>query len=147
MVGVVVVLLVVGALVLFWPRPTTQGASPISVSNLATTIPKLPTPALPTASLKSPQPPRTAQRIYNVEFAIDAPNALTVNLAGAFNNWSPTASPLHKRPSGKWAITLELPAGRYQYKFIVDGMWIPDPGNPNQVDNYSGGKDSVVVIG
>jgi DNA-directed RNA polymerase subunit RPC12/RpoP len=144
-VGVVVVLLVVGALVLFWPRPTTHGSPTTAASSLTTTISKLPT--APSAQSNPPQSLKTTPRIYNVEFAINAPNALAVSLTGAFNNWSATAAPMHKRPNGKWAITLQLPAGRYQYKFIVDGMWVPDPENPNQVDNYSGGKDSVVVIG
>jgi DNA-directed RNA polymerase subunit RPC12/RpoP len=146
-VGVVAGVLVVGALVLSWPRPTARKSPSIVAPDLTATIPKLATPPRSTAPSKPPQPTKVAQRIYNVEFAVNAPNALTVGLAGEFNNWSSTASPMHKRPDGKWAITLPLPAGRYQYKLIVDGMWIPDPMNPNQADNYSGGKDSVVVIG
>jgi len=85
--------------------------------------------------------------MYNVEFTLNAPNARVVNLAGEFNNWSATASPMHKRPNGEWAVTLQLPAGRYQYKLIVDGKWIPDPENPMQQDDTYGGKNSVVVIG
>jgi DNA-directed RNA polymerase subunit RPC12/RpoP len=146
-VGVVAVLLVVGVPVLFWPRPTTQGSPSVGASNLTTAIATPLTSPPSSATSKPSQPPKATQRIYNVEFAINAPNALSVNLAGAFNNWSPTAAPMHKRPNGKWAISLQLPAGRYPYKFVVDGMWVPDPENPNQADNYSGGKDSVVVIG
>jgi hypothetical protein len=146
-VGVGVVSLVVGALVLFWPRSTARRSPSVPALGLTTAIPKPSTPPISSAPSRPPQPSRATQRIYNVEFAINAPNALTVGLAGEFNNWSSIASPMHKRPDGKWAITLQLPAGRYQYKLIVDGMWVPDPMNPNQVDNYSGGKDSVVVIG
>ena len=42
---------------------------------------------------------------------------------------------MHKRPDGPWAATLQLAAGRYEYKLIVDGKWIPDPENPTQVDD------------
>jgi 1,4-alpha-glucan branching enzyme len=76
-----------------------------------------------------------------------APNARTVSLAGEFNNWSLTATPLRRRADGKWAATLQLPAGRYQYKFIVDAKWIADPANPTTVDDNYGGKSSLVVIG
>jgi 1,4-alpha-glucan branching enzyme len=82
-----------------------------------------------------------------VEFTITAPDAHIVNLAGEFNKWSPTAAPMHKRPNGTWAATVQLPAGRYAYKFIVDGKWIADPENPTQEDDTFGGKNSVVSIG
>ena len=85
--------------------------------------------------------------MYSVEFTITAPDAQVVALAGEFNNWSPTATPMHKRPNGTWAATLQLAAGKYQYKFIVDGKWIPDPENPTKVPDTFTGFNSVVVIG
>ena len=90
---------------------------------------------------------KLAMLAYNVEFTIKAPKAHMVSLTGEFNNWSATATPMRKRPSGEWAVTLQFTPGQSQYKFIVDGKWIPDPENPTQVDDTYGGKNSVVVIG
>jgi PKD repeat protein len=106
-----------------------------------------PPPPPPPPPRPLPPPVKPAVRVYTVEFTITAPDAHIVNLAGVFNNWSPTATPMHKRSNGTWAATVQLPAGRYAYKFIVDGKWIPDPENPTQEDDTFGGKNSVVLIG
>lgn len=84
---------------------------------------------------------------YKAEFTIAAPNAHRVLLTGEFNNWSAVATPLSKGSNGTWATTLPLPAGRHQYKFIVDGKWMPDPVNTERVDDLHGGKNSVIVVG
>ena len=115
-----------------------------------------PTPALQEQTPNNPSPapvpppppkPKPVVRMYNVEFTITAPDAHIVRLAGEFNNWSPTATLMHKRPNGTWAATVQLAVGRYQYKFIVDGKWITDPENPTQVPDTYGGSNSVLVIG
>jgi serine/threonine protein kinase len=144
--AIVVVLVIVGALAfVFWRKPPTPPPPPPPTSlpqkPSTVTIPPTPPPKPP------PSPTKPAVRMYNVEFTINAPNAHIVSLAGEFNKWSPTASPMRKRPSGEWATTMQLPAGRYEYKFIVDGKWVPDPENPTQVDDTYGGKNSVVAIG
>ena len=101
----------------------------------------------PTAPpVKSPPPPKPG-RMYSVEFTITAPDAHIVNLVGEFNKWSPIATPMHQRPNGTWTATVQLATGRYEYKLIVDGKWIPDPENPTQVGDGYGGTNSVVVIG
>ena len=64
-----------------------------------------------------------------VEFSCDAPQARAVFVAGTFNDWKPDAAPLHPDlPNGKWVVTLPLPPGRYEYKFVVDGQWCCEPG-------------------
>jgi eukaryotic-like serine/threonine-protein kinase len=148
--AVVVVLVIVGILAFFfWPRTTqtpTPAPTPVPETPTTTTTPTPPPPPPPTPP-KPPPPPKPAVRLYNVEFTLTAPDARIVSLAGEFNNWSPTATPMHKRPNGTWAATLQLAAGKYQYKLIVDGKWIPDPENPTQQDDTYGGKNSVVEIG
>lgn len=62
------------------------------------------------------------------EFACSAPHAGIVFLAGTFNGWDPTATPLTRRADGTWAVALDLPPGRYEYKFVVDGRWCCEPG-------------------
>jgi 1,4-alpha-glucan branching enzyme len=64
-----------------------------------------------------------------VEFSCHAPEAKAVFVAGAFNDWKPGATPLHNHlPNGKWTVTLPLPPGRHEYKFVVDGQWCCEPG-------------------
>ena len=59
-----------------------------------------------------------------VEFSCHAPKAKAVFVADTFNSWKPNAAPLHNhQPNGKWTVTLPLPPGRYEYKFVVDGQW------------------------
>ena len=64
-----------------------------------------------------------------VEFSCHAPEAKAVFIAGTFNGWRPSATPLHKDPpNSRWIVTLPLPPGHHEYKFVVDGQWCCDPG-------------------
>lgn len=51
-----------------------------------------------------------------------------VFLAGSFNDWDPTRTPMERQGDGSWKAELELAPGRYEYKFIVDGAWCCEPG-------------------
>lgn len=45
-----------------------------------------------------------------------------VCVAGNFNNWSDTATPLHKQADGSFAADVPLPWGEKQpFKYVVDG--------------------------
>lgn len=70
----------------------------------------------------------------------------SVFLAGSFNDWNSTADPLTKGGNGVWSIVKEMPAGKHEYKFVVDGAWFADPENPDtQADPY-GGANSLVTV-
>jgi len=56
-------------------------------------------------------------------------NAKQVVLSGSFNGWKQDELFMNKT-SGGWELPYTLGAGNYEYKFIVDGKWITDPGNP-----------------
>ena len=71
--------------------------------------------------------------------------AREVILSGSFNKWNETSLRLNKVTSG-WKITLDLPPGVHTYKFIVDGEWLCDPGNPRKTLNEFGGYNSVIRI-
>ncbi|RKZ30418.1 hypothetical protein DRQ36_05635 [bacterium] len=82
-----------------------------------------------------------------VKFALTAPNANRVFIAGGFNRWKPTATPMSKTENGVWEITLEFEPGVHQYKFVIDGKnWIQDPDNPAGIDDNFGGLNSVFVL-
>ena len=64
-----------------------------------------------------------------VEFSCHAPKAKAVFVAGTFNDWKPDAAPLHHDlASGDWKGSVALPAGKHEYKFVVDGQWCCEPG-------------------
>ncbi len=74
--------------------------------------------------------------------------ATSVNLAGDFNAWSTSADALVKQADGTWAITKKLAAGRYAYKFVIDGgTWKEDPAAKETVDDGFGGKNAIMVVG
>jgi len=67
----------------------------------------------------------------------------TVDLAGSFNNWGLT--PLQKGKDGTFSTKVRLPAGeKVYYKFVVDGKWLCDPGQP--AENDPGGAQNNFVI-
>jgi hypothetical protein len=67
-----------------------------------------------------------------------------VILAGSFNNWSTNDLIMNKTAFG-WELPYVIGNGNYEYKFIVDGQWMPDPENPVTTgsDNYTNSCISV----
>jgi hypothetical protein len=57
------------------------------------------------------------------------PNAKKIAIAGNFNAWNTGELFMEKTVSG-WDLPYVLAPGNYEYKFLVDGQWITDPGNP-----------------
>ncbi len=64
-----------------------------------------------------------------VRFEVAAPGARRVELVGSFNDWRPGEIVLDgPDAAGRWTATVELPAGRHEYLFLVDGkQWVTDP--------------------
>lgn len=62
-----------------------------------------------------------------VSITCRAPDAQRIYVAGTFNKWSTTATPMKKSDDGEWKVELQLPPGRYEYKLLVDGMWCCKP--------------------
>jgi hypothetical protein len=48
--------------------------------------------------------------------------------------------------NGMWSKTVSLTPGEYQYKFIVDDMWVEDKNNPRLTKDPFGGRNSVIEI-
>lgn len=67
--------------------------------------------------------------LVEVHFELRAPGAKQVELVGNFNHWRLGALRLEgPDASGHWNATIELPEGRYEYIFLVDGKeWVTDP--------------------
>ena len=62
-----------------------------------------------------------------VRFMLDAPAAARVAIAGDFNDWSRTATPLtDSGGSGVWSVVVALDRGSKRYAFVVnDTQWVP----------------------
>jgi chromosome partitioning protein len=81
-----------------------------------------------------------------VRFEVDFPRAKTVRITGTFCDWSAKGLPLSQREDGMWEAHLALEPGKHEYRFIVDGAWLPDPHNAQTVANEFGGANSMVVV-
>lgn len=81
------------------------------------------------------------------QFFYHAPKANRVKIVGTFNNWKPSEESLMERKKdGTWSKRIYLAPGIYQYRFLIDDVWVEDQNNFYQVDNAFGGKNSVVEI-
>ncbi len=100
-------------------------------------------PELPTAILVG----GLSIRNRSCRFQLHAPGAMQVSVAGTFNNWSPSATPLAKGTDGEWRVEKQLESGDYEYRFVVDGVWQDDPNAQMAVPNPFGSQNSVVSVG
>ncbi len=82
-----------------------------------------------------------------VSFEIEANVGSTVTIAGSFNDWDCSKKALaDKSDCGLFKCTMLLEPGSYEYKFVVDGTWTLDPGNPNFIPNDQGTLNSIITI-
>ncbi|MCL4785397.1 MAG: glycogen-binding domain-containing protein [Verrucomicrobia bacterium] len=72
--------------------------------------------------------------------------AKQVFLAGEFNGWASNGIPMKRDDAGHWEATITLAPGRYEYKFVVDGEWVPDPLARDHVRNQHGTLNSVIEV-
>jgi chromosome partitioning protein len=129
------------------PAPKTERA-PIAAPPPEDQIPQ---------AMEKPQPSDTDAKLseyYGVSQVNDAvvfvtlyPRADSVQIAGDFNNWQPTQTPLQQvGNSGVWQTKLKLPTGKYRYRLVVDGQWQQDPYNATTELNPFGDLNSVVEV-
>jgi 1,4-alpha-glucan branching enzyme len=78
-----------------------------------------------------------------IRFEYTSSDAESVAIAGTFNDWHPTATPMIAMGRGRWAKDLVLPPGDYEYCLVVDGRWIPDPREAQSRPNPFGGRNSI----
>lgn len=82
----------------------------------------------------------------SVRFVADFPDAARVHLTGTFCEWSAEGMALQRRADGLWECEAALPAGRHEYRYVVDGIWRTDPHNGATVDNEFGERNSLLRI-
>ena len=76
------------------------------------------------------------------------PNARSVHVVGTFNDWRTGTIALEDRDhDGVWRAAVVLPAGTYEYMFVVDGeRWVPDHLADRLVADEFGRENSVVIV-
>ena len=103
------------------------------------------TAPVPTQKTEVPAP-APAPRTGSVSLELVKPGAHHVYVAGSFNEWKPERAPLVAAGNDRWIGNLEVKPGRYEYLFVVDGQWLPDPNAKETVQNPFGGKNSVLTV-
>jgi ketosteroid isomerase-like protein len=92
---------------------------------------------------KMPPPvPSTGNTTFTLRGHTDAE---AVAIYGSFNDWIQTKNYCAKEGDG-WVCRIDLPPGKYTYKFLVDGVGLNDPANSATEDDGNGHVDSVIVI-
>ncbi len=80
-----------------------------------------------------------------VRFSVQSKDAAKrVELVASFTDWQPVT--MRKGKGGAFAKVVELDAGAYEYKFIMDGQWQRDPDHSDWAMNPYGTFNSVAVI-
>ncbi|MFG0274707.1 MAG: AAA family ATPase [Phycisphaerales bacterium] len=70
-----------------------------------------------------------------------------VCIAGDFNNWTPSRTPLrYNDQMGVHEAVVPLHTGLHEYRIVVDGRWIADPFNDHTVTNPYGERNSIIVV-
>ena len=74
------------------------------------------------------------------------PGARQVSIAGSFNDWHPSVTPMICLSDGKWAKELSLAPGCHEYRFVVDGEWVDDPAATELIPNPFGSANAVLAV-
>lgn len=101
---------------------------------------------------KMMSPRSKKSQTLNLKFECKASQASAIFLAGSFNDWDESATPMTRGEDGLWATSLKLPPGRYEYKFIIDGLWscspelLPDPTTASCIPNPFGTTNFAIDV-
>ena len=94
----------------------------------------------------SPKASHQKPKKRRVTFSLTAPDAHQVAVAGGFNAWDESAGRMKRNSEGVWQKIVMLLPGDYEYKFMVDGEWLTDPGNPEIRLNCFGTFNSLLSV-
>jgi hypothetical protein len=135
------------------PRRTVAAAKPLSKpvnppiqKNAKTGKPSKPASGARKTAPRESEVVSVATGPRPVTFVLAHAHAGRVLLSGDFNEWSTDATPMTPQGDGRWQVAVALPPGRHQYKFIVDGQWMPDPNGAERVADGFGDGNSVIEV-
>ncbi|MCI5141690.1 MAG: glycoside hydrolase [Candidatus Electrothrix sp. ATG1] len=75
-------------------------------------------------------------------------HAGSARLAGNFNRWSTTNTPMKKLKDGSFSVTISLEADcSYTFRYVLDeNIWVNDPEADEYVANEHGETNSVIIL-
>ena len=79
-------------------------------------------------------------------FTVKADQVREICLAGDFNQWKVCEAPLSRVAEGVWTITIDLPRGRHEYMFVIDGKWVTDPNAMGYSTDGFGNRNALLVV-
>ena len=79
-------------------------------------------------------------------FTVKANQVREICLAGDFNQWKVCDAPLLRVGEGVWSITIDLPRGRHEYMFVIDGRWVTDPNAMGYSTDGFGNRNALLVV-
>ncbi len=95
---------------------------------------------------KTETAPRLLSQYGRRMFALEAPQAVMVLLAGDFTQWGEHPIVMRRGTDGWWRTEVELAPGAHHYRFLVDGQWCDDPGCTARVPNDFGTQNCVCEV-
>lgn len=89
---------------------------------------------------------KSTHALIRVSLRFDLPEAGSVNIAGSFNDWNPASLPMKRLADGRWERDLDLPAGRYEFRLVIDGVWADVPAASDTIENSFGSRNAVLTV-
>jgi 1,4-alpha-glucan branching enzyme len=96
------------------------------------------------AVVKSEGPEHLAGR--RVRFSYQGEPGQSVSLVGSFNHWDPFSHRLQEKEGGRYSITMDIGPGDHAYAFMVDGIQVGDPENPERSVDDNGKTINILSI-
>lgn len=67
-------------------------------------------------------------------------------LVGDFNCWDEHSHRMKQDNKDQLQLDLDIPPGKYNFKYLVDGVWWNDPDADDYAQNSWGSEDSVIKV-
>lgn len=97
-------------------------------------------------TIKKPELPKPVAG--GMRFALLAPEAKQVSLAGSFNGWAGEAIKMKMSDgTGLWSVDVPLREGEYTFMYLVDGKrWVTPPLAEDFVTDGFGQTNGIVIV-
>lgn len=88
----------------------------------------------------------TTNNLRTIKFSFNQPVEGPVYLAGTFNDWNPSATPMKCGRDGCWKCSVKLSPGQHQYRYYANGQWFTDELNAATIPNQFGDLNNVLQV-
>ncbi len=100
------------------------------------------------AGIPIESPAKLLRQTFRFDSTTAGAKPVAVHLAGTFNHWSHTQTPMSNIGNGIYTVTLELAPGLYHYKFLVnDDQWFSDPSADKSLEDAEDHYNCGIIVG